>query len=315
MSSTRPSCTRRYASVVCLLCCLLTTGGALAFPLEVTRQRNEFARCGRKQKCRFRLVNAVTRAPQRFSTFTLSAPNSARGPVLIRKGSAIRFVLKVGEALISNDKGKTTPISKFRPKGMRPRLARDFLKVLRNKPANGTSIAKLPTRGNQHSFLSNQCTILPIREYEEVKGGRIRKIRTRNSQDCVAFVMRANKVLVELLWDSGDDLDLALKIPGLGELSNENFRLGDGRLVGDNNEGFCGRVNFGRERIVFQAGSTVPSGEYTVIVRQAANCDSRTSTNFVVRVIVQGKIEKTLRRRINTKRGEVGRLKFKLSNV
>lgn len=163
-------------------------------------------------------------------------------------------------------------------------------------------------KGNQKDFLDDICVILPIRSWDILKpdGSILRTISRSKPGDCVAYETRYPMVLVELQWDSSDDLDLELVEPD-GDLVNRgNPESEAGRLNNDNNVGACGIVPAGKEAIIYDSRkrALIESGKYTVTVRHFNNCGNG-RTQWMLRVMVHDIVILVRKGRSNLDSGSV----------
>lgn len=149
-------------------------------------------------------------------------------------------------------------------------------------------------------FLNDLCVKLPIKTYELVSprtGKKKRRVRTSgDGKDCVAFRTKAHKILVELSWNSIDDLDLSVTEPGRTQLSRFRRETNTGKLTGDVAGELCDRIlKRGRETArYYRNQSIVRRGRYVARVRHFNNC-GKGPTKWILRVSANGRVIKTKR--------------------
>lgn len=185
--------------------------------------------------------------------------------------------------------------------------------VTRKFPWNYFSIAKLTERpklpgevgitrrtsvGNQENFLNGLCVNLPITKYDILKnsGGVAKSVsNSRKSEDCVSFRTAIPSILIELTWQSADDIDLSVLEPNGNRISfrdDKSVKTG-GRLVNDQNVARCGEDSTGREQIrwiVDNKDNLEPlKGNYRVQIRHWKNCGNG-PTKWNLAIIVRGKL-------------------------
>lgn len=249
--------------------------------------------------CRFTLCTGTTR-------LLLTMPNTGMLPRLCLPGSYLGRVLRTGEPRVSRSgMGHAYPISKWRPSGLWRPFPRDafFAKEIRGMDASG--VARRHARGNQHAFLAGVCVVLPIREWEVMnEGGEVVRSRRGGKGDCVSFRAVAARVVVELRWYSGDDLDLVVTEPdgdkvGVWKRSSES-----GMLWADEGVDMCGVGNMSGEKAVWQVAELVQSGRYRVKVKVGGLCEQG-GAKWTVGVSVGGKMVKKVKGEIGGQIGEV----------
>lgn len=250
----------------------------------VARQRGEQCR----SKCRF----IICRGRQ---TTLLGAPNKPSGPTICRRGQDIENIVSTNEALISG-KGKRTPISKWRPEGLRKRFAAKYL-FTKPLPGRGglSGVVNLPAQANQHEFLDGKCVTIPIESYEKNVRGKISLVKTTSSKDCLSVQLVAPTIVIEAFWFSGDDMDLSVVEPGGEKIDNQDRFSECGQLIRDNNVDACGVFDSGGERIIYRLpcadGFDFKKGKYRAILRHSSNCQFGPTT-YEVRVVVNGRLKK-----------------------
>lgn len=200
-------------------------------------------------------------------------------------------VRSTGEAMVAEGKSMDmVPISKFSPAGLRPQFKKSFFKLFKIQfVPEEQGIGRKPTRGNQQEFLDDLCVVLPITSYDVMMGGKTKTINRSRPSDCLSFRTRNPKVLVELSWNSSDDLDLEVTEPD-GELVTREAPEGDsGRLNNDNNVGACGMIPAGKEAVIYEQMLEIASGDYTATIKHFNNCGDG-PTRWRLRVIVDGDV-------------------------
>lgn len=253
--------------------------------------------CGRK--CRFRLCPPGG-APRGDLPLLLRPPLVvASGPTICLGGERLGYVLLLGEALISVPGGRAQgrAISAWRPARAARGFSRSFFMVRRVRALGQSAVVRGRARGGTAEALDGVCVRVPVHRYEVVRGGgRRERVETRRrGEDCMAFVASVPRVLVELSWvGEGDDLDLAVVMPGGGLLSR--FREADesgGRFGGDV-EGGCQGNGVGSEVVRWGKGARVERGTYLVQVSLFAVCGGsrwtlRVSVGDRVKVVKRGR--------------------------
>lgn len=246
------------------------------------------AQCGRR--CRFRFCGPAGAARPAGARLLLRAPNTALSARLCRPGRLpLARVLASGEANVSAAGGAPAPASQFAPAGLAPPLRRDFFKVF-PLPTGRQGVGRKRSFGNQERFLDGLCVVLPMERFEVARGKGGVRVREGDERDCVSFVTSNPAVLVELSWNTRDNLDLAVEEPDGDVVSREKPRSENGRLTNDNNVG-CGRGRSGKEAVVYGSAGEVETGGYTAVVRHTRNCGGP-RTRWKVRIVVRGELVK-----------------------
>lgn len=128
----------------------------------------------------------------------------------------------------------------------------------------------------QQTALDDVCVVIPINEYTVGNAdGSSTVVKTDSPKDCVSYRVLTPKLLIAFAWNSSDDFDLAVKEPGLDgfEMTRLNTRSpSGGRLINDNNDGFCGVALAGREQVRYLQDDDLISGTYSVSVTHFKNC-------------------------------------------
>lgn len=149
-------------------------------------------------------------------------------------------------------------------------------------------VAHETPQGNQASVADGRCFVLPVVRF------RIRRrFITYNGiggrrADCVAFTAELPVVVVELTWDSPDDLDLVVFDPSGEELSvSSAVETRTGTLLADDGVSKCGEPRArGREVSVYR-GAAVRTGQYVALAKHWENCGN--GARWRLRVSVRGK--------------------------
>lgn len=258
------------------------------------------ARCGEFCNFRWCSANDVRTVSQPGRSLLLRDGGIASNPfvcrrVVERKGEdnineAVR-VLKTGEAEVhpAKDRSQMPPpfvrISKYRPPGLKPRFPKDYFSLQRINfpPIPGEKgFARKGSVGNQEDFVDDLCVLIPIKSYTVMteQQEEVKNVRTRERADCLSVRTIAPLLLVELTWNSGDDLDLSIREPN-GNVIDFRKRKSStgGRLIGDQNPGRCReQAPNGREQIRWLRSDSPESGDYKITIRHFENCGFGAST-------------------------------------
>ncbi|CDF32258.1 unnamed protein product [Chondrus crispus] len=247
--------------------------------------------------CKFRLCNFDgdrTTLPKASFTI-LGAPSTAQLPFICRPGQKVGEVLKTGEAQVF-DSGRYVPISEWSPRGLRRNFISTYIRPFKVPALPHSGLGRLSSSVNQHSFLHDQCMIIPVNRYEIINYATGRPTRILNASgrtECVAFRTTAPTIEVKLTWDSQDDFDLEVEEPDGDVLSFRNTRTEYGKLNGDNNAGRCDSDSdlfFGRENVVYFPNPNIETGRYKVRVIHYNKC-SRRPTNWKLMVVINGAVK------------------------
>lgn len=255
--------------------------------------------------CRFALCSP--------ESITLGAPDTAVGPTICRRDQNIEYILETGEARVVQG-GSRIPISQWRPEGLRVPFSRDFFYAIKLPGVPRLSgVAFRPPQENQYRFIDDLCIILPIKRYQRELNGRLYGVNAGSSNDCLAVSLRVPSVVIELNWFSGDDMDLSVVEPGGFRISSKQKTSKCGRLNRDNGIDICGLFDRAKERVEYSLPCPeFQNGTYTAVVRHTGNCGSG-STRFVLRVVVNGTLSKSINGESNKNRGaKVATLRFTL---
>lgn len=210
--------------------------------------------------------------------------------------------VKTGEPLVELPDLTTVPINTYKPPGLKKKFAKNFF-LAKNEPEiilRRSGIAKRPLKANQWDFLDLLCIRLPVINYELVKGKKHprkpRKIITTagNPEDCVSFRTTTTRILVELLWNSDDDLELELTEPDAAPLNRANPKSpGKGILYPESVPACSGLRKTGQETAVYRArrdgkkGIFMKRGTYQYKVIHFKNCGNGPS-QWILRVSING---------------------------
>lgn len=245
------------------------------------------AQCG--SICRFRLCQSVGPVSVKGRILGLRAPKvPAQGPVICLVGDDMGFVRKTGEASLELPSGDTL-ISKWKPAGLTKKFSKKFFKAGKVKALGRSSPTRGAAKGNQWSFIDEKCVKLPILQYE-IRKPTFKIVNTPGGPtDCVSFTTRASQLLIEVTWQSRDDLDLAVTDPNGKTLSRFNKKQGDGRFSIDNAAGVCEtkQVAVGKEFARWPQGGFVPKGTYKIVLRHFNNCGAG-KTKYQIRATLNG---------------------------
>lgn len=220
----------------------------------------------------------------------------ASTPFLCLPGLKLGRILLTGEALVTPVKGggAFVPISSYQPLGLRPRYPKNYfgLSEISFPPLPGKyGISHVPSSGNQFETANDICVLIPIQRYELFRAdGSLRTVNTNDLSDCISYRVRAPKLLIELSWDSSDDLELIVREPQPSSfvISNDNMNApSGGRLINDHPLFSCTDQQAGREQVRYLQDHTPPSGEYTVLGRHFENC-GKGPTAWNVAVVYNG---------------------------
>lgn len=262
------------------------------------------------------LANEFGTTTRKGRRILLRSPGLALGQYVCR-GNDNFGLIKTGEAKVTFSKLMDfTPISKYRPAGLNTPFPKNYFRLTKIRNNGNLGVSRARSQGNQEDFLNDLCVKMPINEYtlERPSGAKIRTLKTSDPMDCFTFRAAVPKVLVELSWDSPDDFDLNVMEPNGFTINRFNMQSSTGRLnedFGADNYPECnGRI--GKESIRYIRGVDIQRGVYRVAVRHFRNCGKGT-TNFIVRVTIDGKLMNTSRGKSNGNDGEVvSRLSFKV---
>lgn len=275
---------------------LTATSATSLSPLSLSPSAHVFRRpC--HYRCRFTFCTGTTR-------LLLTTPNMGMLPRICLPGSYLGRVLRTGEARVSRS-GMAKPyrISKWRPHGLHPPFHRDAVFAKEIHGMNASGVARAKARGNQHMFLEGVCVVLPIREWEQMDENKNVVAQRRGGKgDCIAFRSMAARVVVELRWYSGDDLDLSVLEPDGDRLSTWRRSSESGMLWGDGGVDMCGVANVSGEKAVWQVADLVQGGTYRAKVKIAGLC-AEGGAKWTIGISVAGRMLKKVSGTIS---GEVG---------
>lgn len=257
-------------------------------------------RCGRG--CRFSFCNGN-------SNLFVGTPDVSASDSICknRRNFFVGIVGETGEALVTTRGFSRVPISEYRPEGLTQSFSRSFFKTFRMPRAVTSGVGHQNLQGNQHKFIDDLCVRLPIRSYQRVnfRGNRVlNRISTTNPRDCIAFTTEVPRIIIELMWQSGDDLDLHVIEPDGDEVFFGNMQTEAGELLEDMTS-FCGTPGLtGRERTVYVADGPIENGSYTIQAQHFNNCGDG-STKWRIRVFIDGKLTETRRGNSNQDNNEI----------
>lgn len=209
-------------------------------------------------------------------------------------------VKKTGEALVHpvDESPDFVRISQFKKGTVSPKFSKKYFtlkEITKRPPLPGEfGVARLMSKGNQEKFVNELCVVLPIKNYDILKKtGKVQK-RIKNSklkEDCISFQTTAPKILIELTWQSADDIDVRVEEPDgnvIAYFDLESKKTG-GVLTLDQNVGRCGEDSTGREQITWKQDDTPLEGTYNVQVRHFSNCGDG-PTKWTLAVVIDGKL-------------------------
>lgn len=228
---------------------------------ELSTSERQAVSCG--STCSFTLCNGDPEVP-------FSIPNIASaGPICRRNQNTPLLVLSTGEAEVTGRGVTGTPISEYNPAGLTRRFLPNFITVFETTDSEviASGVGHRRLRGNQNEFLDGLCANLPLSSIEE--SGNV--VDLNDTNDCIAFNIRVPKLLIELEWDTGDDLELSVTEPDGEVLNLVNRRTNSGVFVRDVVSN-CGLNLVRREEALYLPSPRVQNGTYTVEATQFNNC-------------------------------------------
>lgn len=249
--------------------------------------------CG--PECTFRVcaANEVMFIRKVGTLITIRPPRIAQGEYICQpENPNFLRVNRVGEAHAINENGTTVAISQWRPVGLEVPFPPDFYRVTRVVfQPDFWGVTRVPATGNQLAILHKRCFSLPIRAWtEKTSDGNIRRVRSkREKSDCLSFRTQTVKVYVELAYDSGDIIEIAVQEPDGTIIDKDNVSSGRGRLS-DNTNQSCDDQPAGFKNVVFKYPrvEAILPGEYNVTLRHTRNC-GRGPTRWSVKVWIDDK--------------------------
>lgn len=203
---------------------------------------------------------------------------------------SLGIIRETGEALVSKTGNARTPISKYRPRRLSKRFPKNYFRLYPLPRLGGLKgLGRRKTQGNQNDFLEDLCVVLPITQYDllNTDGTVGETVTTSRKKSCVSFLTRNPELLIELFWDSSDDLDLTLTEPDGDIIAKGNPKSELGKLNNDNNVAGCGIVPVGKEAIFYRKGTPIETGTYQINVKHFNNCGNG-PTKWTLRVILKG---------------------------
>lgn len=241
----------------------------------------------------------------------VGVPNTVFGSRICRRNDAIGNILSVGETLVTLSRARRVPISQWKPNGLSNKFPKKYFSVASAPVTRGKSvIVRRTSKGNQNRFVNNQCFSMPIRRFERLANGRTVTVSTNgDARDCVAFRPRAPDVVIQVIWFSGDDLDLEVREPK-GKLitsAPREDRSRCGMHGGDSGVDSCGLFLGARERVQFDRQCKgFQRGTYTAVVRHTTNCDDDNSaTPWELSLTVGGRTVRTVKGSSNRDLGKI----------
>lgn len=203
-------------------------------------------------------------------------------------------VLKTGEAKVSRSgMGRPMRISQWHPTGLSDAFSAGAIRCASIPGIAASGVVKRAAVWNQHMYLDGVCVVLPIYEYEAMdEDGRVVKVKATNGKtECVSFRAVAARVVVELRWLSGDDLDLAVVEPDGDRVHFRKTSSESGALWSDSGVDGCGVSPVMMERTVYRVAEMIQSGKYAVKAMHARNCGLG-PTKWRLSVTVDGRVVK-----------------------
>lgn len=189
--------------------------------------------------------------------------------------------------------GHPVRISQWRPTGLSHAFLPHAIRCAGIPGVDASGVVKTPAVGNQHMYLDGVCVVLAITEYEAMdEGGRVVKVKaTKGEVDCVSFRAVAARVVVELRWLSGDDLDLTVVEPDGDRVDFRKTSSESGALWSDSGVDSCGVYPVRIERTVYRVAEMIQSGKYEVKGIHTMNCGFG-ATRWRLTVTVDGRVVK-----------------------
>lgn len=137
--------------------------------------------------------------------------------------------------------------------------------------------------------------MVPVTKYEIYGRRGLRIIETEDEDECISFTARVPDVLIEAVWDSGDDMDLSVREPDGTLVNYLHTKSSCGSLGKDNSVDACGIFLRGHERITYQRECLKQGdGKYEAILRHTVNC-GHGATSWVLKVVVDGRFRRVIR--------------------
>lgn len=246
--------------------------------------------CGEECKFRFCRANRNGNVAQVGTTIRLRSPNTAVNPYICMLDGSVGRVIATGVASIRTNtfNNAMVPINQWSPLGLDTPFPRRFFYGRQIPGLKLAGLAHLKPKGNQYSYLNDQCFTLPITKYEEVNtntGEVVGEKTPSGFNNCVSFRTLAHRMLVELFWESSDDLDLVVREPDGDILSRTNPISTTGQKRNDNGKDGCGEIKVAKEGVIWR--DEVEPGTYVVRVIQYKNC-LLGKAKFTLRVTLDG---------------------------
>lgn len=227
-------------------------------------------------------------------------------PIICRKNRNINRIIETGEPYVEEKIRpkvlKRIPISEWMPQGLSHSFPADFFytKVIPGESNSG--MVRKAAVGNQNMFTHETCFVIPILRYQ--RSFRITKPNGKvvlsepevrgKKPDCLAFVAITRPVQINLIWHSGDDLDLAISAPDGQFVNFRQRRNACMALNNDINVDACDLRKFGTEVIsVDRSCPDFQPGLYTINVTHATNC-KQGKTSWEVQLVEFGRVVRSV---------------------
>lgn len=269
---------------------------------ENTAERMRRPLCGEQCKFRFCKFKPGFELAPVGRTLLLRDPGIASIPFVCHPDFTLGNILNTAESLVCFP-GTTRPpvrISRYLTPCIRPNVSREYfqIKEINNFPPlpGKYGMSRLKTKTKQENCINDLCIKIPITKYQIIGTGRgnpTRIVETNNPDDCVSFTTNRALLLIELSWNTGDDMDLKVIEPNGDIISfRRTSSSSGGKLIRDSNVGTCGNRELGREQIRWTCNSRPKKGFYKVQVRQWNRCrgDDRI-TKWSLSIIVGSKLK------------------------
>lgn len=249
-------------------------------------------------KCKFvRCKNGIAFKPRlidQSNPFLLRAHEKRWLPYICRKPTTYPLRLhsiKTGEARVRASKStkRAVRISRYQPHGLTKRFGKRYFHLQKFRLGEWV-VVREKSAGNQEKYVGGLCVTMPVRGYRYLnRAGKARGgWRKGRKGDCVSFRTMNAKMLVELRWNSTDDMDLSVEEPD-GRVASR-FRHHDacGKLGADSGSilGVCVNVPDKSESIRYF--DCAPKGRYVIRVVHYRNCGQ--GGKYEVRVIREGRL-------------------------
>lgn len=192
-----------------------------------------------------------------------------KSATVCKDGQAARYI-RSREALV-RDGGLLTPISEYRPSSSMHSFADSWFRTFTVSGTGEIAVGHDHPAGNQAAMLDQKCVVLPISINNNDRG---------EPEDCIAFFFDVPKLVVELSWDTANDLDLYVRQPHGGSVWwGGEISASGGHLLHDDTSNSC-RTSSGGSEMIYYGGDSIPEkGYYNLEIRQFDNCSGQ-STNW-----------------------------------